>query len=246
MTNIRGHCFKWKKIHTLKAVLLFKCASLEYARTSDPPWASFLSNNSISIWCQYGLCPSQVAALSLGGKCKHRHMSQHYVLWNAYINDVWSNPQAYRESAASHHAGFKAVSDGRTDIQWLRLEGSHSDETRGKSRGEPMIQMLCHWEKAPASARTRWELQLSGASPVNSPLKVCLCRTPVNQFTPPLEVLTSSSWAGPYPWWRFCLLRREKPSPRHFNYLLTRELHWIDLFWSWGEAGTGLDPLSWS
>src|SRR4029434_10873489 len=39
------------------------------------------------------------------------------------------------------------------------------------------------------------ELQLSRASPVNSPLKVCLCRTPVNQFTPPLEVLTSSSCA---------------------------------------------------
>src|SRR4029434_11361230 len=36
------------------------------------------------------------------------------------------------------------------------------------------------------------ELQLSRASPVNSPLKVCLCWTPVNQFTPPLEVLTRS------------------------------------------------------
>src|SRR4029434_778132 len=40
------------------------------------------------------------------------------------------------------------------------------------------------------------ELQLSRASPVNSPLKVCLCRTPVNHLTPPLEVLTSSSSAG--------------------------------------------------
>src|SRR4029434_4823715 len=29
--------------------------------------------------------------------------------------------------------------------------------------------------------------------PSASPLKVCLCRTPVNQFTPPVEVLTSSS-----------------------------------------------------
>src|SRR4029434_3787745 len=40
------------------------------------------------------------------------------------------------------------------------------------------------------------ERQLSRASSVNSPLKVCLCRTPVNQFTPPLEVPTSSSCAG--------------------------------------------------
>src|SRR4029434_5348193 len=40
------------------------------------------------------------------------------------------------------------------------------------------------------------ELQLSGASPVNSPLKVCLCRTPVNQLTPPLDVRTISSSAG--------------------------------------------------
>src|SRR4029434_3036224 len=34
------------------------------------------------------------------------------------------------------------------------------------------------------------ELQLSRASPVNSPLKVCLCRTHVNHLTPPVEVPT--------------------------------------------------------
>src|SRR4029434_2587995 len=44
-----------------------------------------------------------------------------------------------------------------------------------------------------------WRCQRAPAErgkPSASPLKGCLCRTPVNQFTPPLEAPTSSSLSG--------------------------------------------------
>src|SRR4029434_1750267 len=74
--------------------------------------------------------------------------------------------------------------------RFSRAPAAQSQPSEQSAEGMPLSD-TCQSIHTPSGGAN--ELQLSRASPVNSPLKVCFCRTPVNHLTPPVEVLTSSS-----------------------------------------------------